>query len=157
MKPNVTDMKPELYDKYLKWKWMVNEGIGLQMVLTCVKRVYAEQQALFAQGRSALTAVNELRKLAGMSEISNRENQYKVTWTMKSKHFADPVDGKVSAFDFALLVPEKRVITWDTKWDLDHDGTSEYLECAKLAKECGLEAGGLWDTPDYPHIELRKG
>lgn len=153
MIPKQNDMHPTLLDRFLKWKFMVNEGIGLQMVLTCVLRTYEEQIALYAQGRQSLQAVNALRNKAGMVPILEKDNGYEVTWTMNSKHFPN-AEGKGRAFDFALLVPGKKIITWDTKWDADHDGVPEYLECANLAKECNLESGVFWKKPDTPHIQL---
>lgn len=157
MKPNLNDMHPILRDRMLKWKFLVNEGVGLSFELTCILRTPAEQAALHAQGREPIFRVNVLRKAAGMPLLPESENQYKVTWTLQSKHFAitdGAYKGKSRAFDFALLVPGKRVISWDTKWDADHDGIPEYLRCAQFAEECGLEAGGLWKTPDWCHIQL---
>jgi hypothetical protein len=155
MIPNTTDMHPVLLDRFLKWKFMVNESaqISLQFNLTCVLRTFEEQTALYAQARNPLSVVNEYRRKACMLPIDDKSNANKVTWTMQSKHFAD-INGKGRAFDFALLVPGKKVITWDTKWDADHDGVPEYLECAALAEECGLVSGAFWKTPDIPHIQL---
>lgn len=147
------DMYPVLLDRFLKWKFIVNECIGLKMVLTSVGRTTVEQAALYAQGRNPLEVVNQYRRIAEMPKISKKENKYCVSWTMKSKHLLDD-NRKSRAFDFALLVPDKKTITWDTKWDEDHDGVPEYLECAKIAEQCGLVAGGLWKKPDYPHIQL---
>lgn len=153
MKPNIEDMKPSLQDGYHFWKALMEQA-GIEFVLTCVKRTEKEQFALWAQNRKPLLEVNNLRRVAGMPPISKSENAYKVTWTLKSKHFVDPEDGLCSAFDFALVLPNKKVITWDTKWDKDHDGVPEYLEAAALAKKAGLISGAYWNKPDFPHIQL---
>lgn len=154
MKPNTADMKPPLFDGYQFWCELMARA-GIEHTLTCVKRTNAEQLALHAQGRLSLVEVNRLRGLAGMPLLSAKDpNSFEeVTWTMNSKHFADD-DGLCCAFDFALLIPGKKIITWDTKWDHDHDGVPEYLEAARLAKAVGLESGAFWKKPDMPHIQL---
>jgi hypothetical protein len=155
MIPNQNDMHPVLLDRFLKAKFIINEQIGHKLVLTSVARNLHEQEALYAQHRNPLTVVNAYRQKAEMPPITERENSYCVTWTMLSKHLLN-ADGKSRAFDYALLIPGKKVITWDTKWDEDHDGVPEYLECAKVFQDCGLVCGAFWKAPktDIPHVQL---
>jgi len=152
MTPSVDHMHPRLHDAYLFWKQRMASA-HIEYILTCVLRTKEEQKALFAQGREPISVVNSLRKACGMYELAPKENLRKVTWTNNSKHFAD-TDGYSRAFDYAILLPGKKIITWDTKWDGDLDGIPEYMEAAQFAKEVGLEAGAFWDTPDYPHVQV---
>lgn len=146
-------MHPQLREKYLQWKFLMdNEGIPF--VLTCVLRTQSEQEALYAQGRAPLDEVNKLRTQCGMSKITEQDNKRKVTWTRNSKHFAK-ADGFSRAFDFALLKPDKKTITWDIKWDGDADSIADYLEAAKFAQQVGLDSGAFWSkSKDYPHVQL---
>lgn len=153
MKPRVEDMHPHLHDAYQFWKAKM-DAAGIPFVLTCVGRTTSEQEALYAQGRKSLKEVNQMRKECGMSPLSESENKRKVTWTMNSKHRLH-ADGKSKAFDFAILKPDKKTLSWDVKWDADHDGVPEYLEAARFAEEVGLEAGAFWKTSDWPHVQLR--
>jgi len=154
MKPRVDDMTPKLRELYDQWKQKMEEA-GIPFILTCVLRTKAEQEALYAQGRHPLEYVNKIRRECGMAPISTRENSYKVTWTMNSKHFAGP-DGKGRAFDFCIVKQGTKQLTWDTKWDADNDGVPEYLEAARFAKEVGLDSGAFWEgSKDYPHIQLK--
>jgi len=153
MKPNIEDMHPWLYDAYLMWKSKMDEA-GIPFILTCVLRTRTEQEALYAQGRKPIGEVNRLRRLAGMSELHAKENLYKVTWTMNSKHFPDE-DDKGRAFDFAILKPNKKQIEWDIKWDMDKDGIPAYMEAARFARDVGLESGAFWGKADYPHVQLK--
>ncbi len=153
MKPKVEDMHPWLHDAYQFWKVKM-DAAGIPFILTCVGRTNAEQEALFAQGRKPLAEVNQLRRECGMSLLTEKENKSKVTWTMNSKHRLDK-DGKSHAFDFAIVKPDKKTLSWDVKWDADHDGIPEYEEAVRFAEEVGLEAGARWKTPDWPHCQLK--
>ena len=75
---------PELYEKYLRFAAAMKEA-GIDYILTCTLRTQADQDALYAQGRT--------------------QPGKKVTWTRKSKH----IEGK--AFDIAILKDGK--ITWN--------------------------------------------
>jgi len=155
MKPSIDDMHPWLHDAYQMWKAKM-DAAGIAFTITCVGRTKAEQEALYAQGRQPLVYVNRIRTECGMRPIKEAENKRKVTWTMNSRHFLG-VDGKSKAFDFALLLDNKKTLNWDIKWDKDHDGVPEYLEAARFAKEVGLNSGAFGvGQKDFPHIELLR-
>ena len=139
------EMIPELQSLYEKFYMKMQEA-GIEFELNEVKRTEAVQRAYFAQGRNPLALVNSLRKLAGLYPLAKSENKYKVTWTLRSRHFTG------RAFDIRLLKYNKP--TWDTKWDGNENSIPDYLEAAKIGLAVGLEAGGLWKKPDYPHFQL---
>src|SRR3990167_949471 len=129
---------------------------GIEVAISCTGRMFKEQVAIYAQGRQPLVEVNTLRKLANMISISESQNK-RVTWTMLSRHIVDLNDSKTdndlsTAFDFYVIKNGKAI--WDIKVSLDGDDVSDYLECANVAKDLGLEAGGFWKKSDYPHIQL---
>ncbi len=115
-------------------------------IRTSGKRTDQEQIALSAQGREPLGVVNALRVKAKMRPISEAENQNVVTWcngvTVRSPH----QDGR--AMDY-VPVDKKGRPCWppmsDPRW-------LKIAECFELA---GLEWGGRWKTPDYPHFQRR--
>jgi len=143
-------MTPALQELYEPFYLAMFEA-GLSFELNEVLRTPDRQKAYYAQGRTYLTEVNRLRKIAGLYPISAPENEYKVTWTMDSRHFAGP-DGRARAFDIRLLKYAKP--HWETKWDGNKNSVPDYLEAARIGKSAGLVAGGLWAHPDYPHMEL---
>ena len=82
----ITDTVSELQEKYVYFhSGMV--AAGIDYILTCTLRTQAEQEELYAQGRTKPGA--------------------KVTWTLASKH----IEGK--AFDIAVMKNGK--ITWDER------------------------------------------
>lgn len=61
------------------------------------------------------------------------------------------------AIDFALLTRDGRAI-WDTSFDGNGNGKSDWMEVVGLAKSLGFEWGGDWrNFKDYPHLEMRFG
>ena len=126
----------------------------LPVFITCTGRTLAEQAALFAQGRKPLSIVNEMRVECGLYVLAPEENKRKVTWTMQSLHIIDPTTGYCSAFDFALR-DENEKAHWNLKVDVNNNEVMDYQEAGLIALEVGLEWGGTWKTPDYPHCQLR--
>lgn len=48
--------------------------------------------------------------------------------------------------------------SWNVKVDLNHDGRTDWLDMAEIAEMCGLEAGAYWKSfPDLPHVQNRYG
>lgn len=130
---------------------------GIDVIITCTDRTYKTQVALYAQGRQPLEEVNTLRRIARMGPINSKQNKKRVTWTLASRHIprlddSDPKNDMATAFDYCVTNKGKAV--WDVKASLDDDEIPDYLECAEVAKELGLEAGGFWKKPDFPHIQL---
>jgi peptidoglycan L-alanyl-D-glutamate endopeptidase CwlK len=130
---------------------------GIPFVVTCTARTVKEQQALYAQGRDTLKNVNALRKMAGLPPITDKENKYKVTWTLNSKHLIDLDDGntdndKARAFD--IVITDKGKANWDVKVNVNKNAIPDYEEAGKIAESIGLKWGGRWKTPDYPHFEM---
>lgn len=61
------------------------------------------------------------------------------------------------AVDFALLNQDGKAI-WDTEYDGNGNGKSDWIEVVRMAKELGFEWGGDWKHfKDYPHLEMRFG
>jgi peptidoglycan L-alanyl-D-glutamate endopeptidase CwlK len=136
---------------------------GLKFIITCTARSYKEQIALYAQGRQPIEEVNHLRQEAGMNPISKVENNYKVTWTLSSRHIVNPDDkdstnDKSRAFDIAVL-NEKGKPTWEIKTNVNKNDIPDYEEIGRLGESIGLRWGGRFKdkngkpSPDYPHFE----
>lgn len=127
------------------------EMVGLKFKVTCTARTSTEQAALYAQGRSPINVVNDLRVIAGLPPIANKDNK-KVTWTTKSKHIIDETNPKSRAFDIVIL-DDKNKPTWDIKANVNKNQISDYEEAARIGESVGLKAGARFKSPDYPHFE----
>lgn len=154
---NIDDLKPELALKYREFLARC-QSAGLDVIITCTSRTVQEQHALYAQGRSSLSEVNRLRAVCGLGPITEQANTRCVTWTMQSKHLVDltdysPDNDKSSAFDFAVKGADGHVV-WDLKADVNDNDVPDYTEAGRIAEALGLQWGGRWERPDYPHIQL---
>lgn len=61
------------------------------------------------------------------------------------------------AFDYALLNSSGTII-WDTSYDGNGNGKSDWFEVADIGKKLGFDWGGDWTSfIDYPHLQMTFG
>lgn len=124
----VSELDPRLQPLVAQFALMMAEK-GLAFVITSTYRSPAEQDELFAQGRTKPGPI--------------------VTWTRNSKH------NRRLAFDIALFVDRRA--SWDLKKDVNENEIPDYEEAGRIGEEVGLAWGGRWTKPDYCHFELKEG
>jgi len=102
---------------------------GIQVILTTTYRSPAEQDALYAQGRTA-PGRKVTNAKAGQSKHNTR------------------IGGKPAAraFDIAIKGPGGGL-----NWDAHH---RHWKRVGEIGKALGLIWGGDWKTRDAPHFEL---
>jgi peptidoglycan L-alanyl-D-glutamate endopeptidase CwlK len=105
-----------------------------QVRFTSTFRSVAEQNALYAQGRT--------------------RPGNKVTWAEGGKSYHN----YGLAVDICLLVDGK-TLNWDALKDFDGDGMADWLECVDVFEKYGWEWGGRWSTgkTDKPHFQKTFG
>lgn len=101
-------------------------------------RTIAEQDALFAQGRT------KPGKIVTNARGGSSYHNYGL------------------AIDIVLLVDKDgngtfETAAWDTKGDFDGDGKSDWIEVVQVFKEFGWEAGIDWKFIDPPHFQKTFG
>lgn len=107
---------------------------GVWIVITQGLRTYAEQDALYAQGRTKPGQI--VTKVRGGYSIHNFGY----------------------AIDFALLLRDGRSVSWDTLRDDDKDSLPDWGEVVEEAKRLGFEWGGDWRKfVDMPHLQMVFG
>lgn len=107
---------------------------GVPIVITHGLRTIAEQNALYAQGRSKPGPI--VTNARGGTSYHN----YGL------------------AFDFALLLPDGNYISWDMNRDGDKDKLADWQEIVQEAKLLGLEWGGDWKSfRDFSHLQMSFG
>jgi len=107
---------------------------GVPIVITQGLRTIAEQDALYAQGRTKPGAI--VTNARGGTSFHN----FGV------------------AIDFAVLLPDGRAVSWDTKRDGDLDLLPDWDEVVTEAKRIGFAWGGDWRSfVDMPHFEMTFG
>lgn len=107
--------------------------INIDVVITNETRSMDEQNELYAQGRSASGDI-----------VTNARG-------------GESYHNYGLAIDYALR-QENGEITWNTQYDGNNNGKSDWLEVADLAKDLGFQWGGDWESfPDYPHLQMDFG
>lgn len=113
-------------------------GKGLRLRFAYTLRTNAEQDALYAQGRT--TKGPKVTNAKGGQSIHN----YGL------------------AFDIVLLLDKDgdgtfETASWDTKLDFDKDAQADWMECVNYFKKLGYVWGGDWKFFDAPHLEKTFG
>ncbi|MEK3836433.1 M15 family metallopeptidase [Paenibacillus sp. FSL R7-0128] len=107
---------------------------GIPIIIVQGLRTIAEQDALYAQGRSKPGQI-----------VTNARGGY------SNHNFG-------VAIDFALLTNDGRSVSWDTKLDGNRNGKADWNEVVAIAKALGFTWGGDWKTfVDLPHLEMTFG
>ena len=101
-------------------------------------RTFAEQDALYAQGRTK----------AGAKVTNARGGQSYHNFGM--------------AIDIVLLVDKDKngtyeTASWDIKTDFDGDSKADWMEIVAIFKRYGFEAGIDWKFVDAPHFQKTFG
>lgn len=132
-------IRQEVYNAFLH----INQkllGKGVRMRVTHGRRTFAEQDALYAQGRTKAGPV-VTRASAGHSY-----HNYGL------------------AFDFTILLDKNgdgkfETVEWSTTSDNDHDGVADWKEVVTYMKSLGYTWGGDWPGKknDPPHFEKTFG
>jgi peptidoglycan L-alanyl-D-glutamate endopeptidase CwlK len=101
-------------------------------------RTFAEQDKLFAQGRTTKG-----------SKVTNARGGH-------SYH------NYGLALDIVLLLDKDKnglyeTAVWDIKGDFDRDGKADWIEVVNIFKQFGWEWGGDWKFYDAPHFQKTLG
>jgi hypothetical protein len=144
---DIADLTPRMQAKILALEALLRAHFGDLFRRSCTYRSQEEQSALWMRGRYSLPVVNTHYGLVGLPPITEKENKTSVTWTHNSVHT------KREAVDYFVLREGKYCN--DIKIDTDGDNMPDWEEFGKIANSCGLNWGGFWKKPDYPHVEWR--
>ena len=103
------------------------------------------QSAYYVQGREPLEAVNTKRKAAGLYPLTSERQNYKITWTMNSKH----LEGL--AMDILPAQPNG-----EPTWDIAHY-RMQFEAIRDAGRSAWLVCGADWPEPqrDWPHYEVK--
>jgi len=98
---------------------------------TSTLRTFAEQDALFAKGRT---------KPGGIVTNARAGSSW--------HNYGMAID---------IVIVDGKSASWDVKNDFDGDGKSDWIEVVQIFKEYGWEWGGDWKFYDAPHFQKTMG
>lgn len=126
MSNKLLGVHPKLVDAAARIQQAMRE-LGFEMLVTDGVRTVAQQQALYAKGRTAPGHI--VTQADGVTHRSNHQPH---------------ADGFGHAIDLCFVVDGAPSWADGLPWAL----------YGAMAKALGLQWGGTWTTPDRPHIEL---
>lgn len=98
---------------------------------TSTLRTFAEQDALFAKGRT---------KPGGIVTNARAGSSW--------HNYGMAID---------IVIVDGITASWDVKKDFDKDGKADWIEVVQIFKEYGWEWGGDWKFYDAPHFQKTMG
>lgn len=131
----VAKLHPKVRDEVSKILAEVDEVLtgNADVAISQGLRTFAEQDALYAQGRTVKG-----------SKVTNAKG-------------GQSIHNYGLAVDFVLKLNGKEV-SWDTKKDFDNDKQADWMEVVAVFKKYGWVWGGDWRTfKDMPHFEKTFG
>lgn len=133
----IATLHPRIRDEVLMLFNRANNELlsaGAKARITCGTRTIAEQNALYAQGRT---------------------RQGKIVTNARG---GQSVHNYGLAFDFCLIVNNGKYASWDYLRDFDGDRVPDWMEFVNLFKGAGYEWGGDWKSfKDRPHLQKTFG
>jgi peptidoglycan L-alanyl-D-glutamate endopeptidase CwlK len=131
--PKLRDEALEMYDEIVE---ALTGSAACRFAYTL--RTFAEQDALYAQGRS------KPGKVVTNAKGGQSYHNYGL------------------AIDIVLLVDKDKngsfeTASWDVKTDFDKDAKADWMEVVQIFKRYGYEWGGEWKFKDDPHFQKSFG
>jgi peptidoglycan L-alanyl-D-glutamate endopeptidase CwlK len=125
-------------------------GQGCRLRFSYVLRTNAEQDALYALGR---TQVNS----------NGKSSKKPLGYIVTNAKGGQSIHNYGLAFDIVLMYDKNKdgtfeTVSWDMVKDGDNDGKADWMEIADFFKSKGYEWGGDWKSfKDYPHFQMSFG
>lgn len=107
-------------------------------------RTNAEQDALYAQGRTKL--FENGKRLGIVTNAKGGQSYHNYGLALDIVLLKDT--NKDGTFETA---------SWETNVDFDGDGLADWMEIVKIFKSYGWEWGGDWKFTDMPHFQKTLG
>lgn len=119
-------------------------------------------EAAYKEASEALTGRATLRIAYGLRTFAEQNALYAQGRTAPGQRVTNAPGGK-SVHNYGLavdivLIIDGKTASWDTLKDFDGDKQSDWMEVVAIFKKHGMEWGGDWKAfPDRPHFQMRFG
>lgn len=128
---------------------------GNPIIITQTLRTFAEQDSLYAQGR---TAPGPPCVHAGIVRPVGTCPAHPNGRTVTNARGGDSMHNYGLAYDVALVTGAAGKLSWDLKLDLNHNGLPDFNDVGSYGESLGLKWGGRFVTiHDMDHFEFTGG
>lgn len=137
------------------------DNITRQRIEKLHPSVRAEVSKIIEDCDKVLTGRAKVRIAQGMRTFAEQDALYAQGRTAKGKKVTNAKGGQsIHNYGFAVdivLIVDGNVASWDTAKDWDGDKISDWMEVVKVFKDNGWNWGGDWKSfKDLPHFD-KKG
>lgn len=138
---DVNDLHPDLQPIYLQFE-QAAEKAGIEYILTCTYRSNADQDALYAMGRTTKSYIGPWNDDHPLGSVVTRAKGGQSA----HNHMEDGVPAAL-AFDIVPSMHGKPI------WDQSHPS---WQQLGKIGTDLGLDWYGAPDAPfrEFPHFQL---
>lgn len=124
-------------------------------------KLRAEVTDLINQANAALSKHSHVRIVQGLRTIAEQDALYAQGRSKPGKKVTNAKGGQSLhnygvAIDFCLIIDDKEV-SWDLKKDWDGDKIADWMEVVSVFRKAGWEWGGTWKFTDNPHFQKTFG
>jgi peptidoglycan L-alanyl-D-glutamate endopeptidase CwlK len=120
-----------------------------------------EVTSLINQANNSLSTHSQVRIVQGLRTFAEQDALYAQGRTKPGKKVTQAKAGQSFhnygiSIDFCLLIDDKE-ISWDMKRDWDGDKVADWMEVVSIFRKAGWEWGGTWKFIDNPHFQKTFG
>lgn len=133
------------------------DSVSQQRIALLHPKVKNEVETLINQANTQLTSHSQIRIVQGLRTFAEQDALYAQGRTTPGSKVTNAKGGQSLhnyglAIDFALLIDGKE-ISWDLKKDWDGDKIADWMEVVSVFRKAGWEWGGTWKFTDNPHFQ----
>jgi peptidoglycan L-alanyl-D-glutamate endopeptidase CwlK len=137
------------------------DSVTQQRIQLLHPKLRAEVEQLINQAQSQLTKHSLIRVVQGLRTFAEQDALYAQGRTTPGKKVTQAKGGQSLhnygvAIDFCLIIDGKEA-SWDTKKDWDGDKIADWMEVVGVFRKAGWEWGGTWKFQDNPHLQKTFG
>jgi peptidoglycan L-alanyl-D-glutamate endopeptidase CwlK len=137
------------------------DSVTQQRIQLLHPKLRAEAQQLITQAQSQLTKHSLIRVVQGLRTFAEQDALYAQGRTVPGKKVTQAKGGQSLhnygvAIDFCLIIDGTEA-SWDTKKDWDGDKIADWMEVVSVFRKAGWEWGGTWKFQDNPHFQKTFG
>ena len=136
----------------------MRDTISVSRIALLHPRIRQEVLGIITNVESKMLPTMKIRIVQGLRTFKEQQDLFAIGRTLPGRRVTNARAGASFhnyglALDFCLIY-NNTAISWDTKYDMDKDGVSDWQEVVRAFKAKGYTWGGDFQSiPDNPHLQ----